>query len=1098
MSFVELHCHSAYSFADGASLPEELAAEAERLGYRALALTDHNGLYGAMEFAQQMRGRELQPITGAEVTLQDGSHLTLLAETPTGYAHLCRLLTTAHMENERGKPVLDRRALKDRAEGLILLSGCRESEVGRALERRDPTAARRALSDYREWFGRENCFVELQHNRVHGDTPRGRALVRLARELELGVVATNNVHYHVRERHRLQDALVSVKHRTSLDQSHHVRRANSEFHLKAFPEMEHRYRSLPEALSNTLRIAERCSQFNLTRDLGYVFPDFQQEGNGPAEPADAALERICREALAHRYAHETDAVRAEARRRVDEELDLVRYHKLAGFFLVHRDILEIARAVAARLRKGRARGRFDLPPGRGRGSSVSSILCYLIGLSPVDPVRARLTLGRFLNKELASVPDIDLDFPRDIREDLIRAVHQRYGEDHAAMVATFPTYRIRSAIRDLGLALGLPAPDVDRLAKLSEGAGPDAIETELQRIPGFERAMESKSWQLLVELARDLKGFPQHLSQHVGGMIISSRPLIELVPVERSRMDGRLICQWDKDSCDDARFIKIDFLSLGTLSAVEECLDLIAENRKPPVDLSRIDFEDAAVYDRICAGETVGVFQIESRAQIQMLTRTQPRNLDDLTVEVAIVRPGPIVGGAVNPYVRCRERMRKNPRARPSYEHRLLIPVLEDTLGVILYQDQVLGVCQALAGFSVGRAEALRRAMSRRRSLEAMEQFRVEFIAGARARGVHPRISRRIFDKLLGFSNYGFPKAHAASFAVLAYQTSWLCHYFPAEYVTGILNQLPMGFYSRDVLLNEFSRMGVTFERPDVNESQVECTVSGETVRLGLRFIDGVGRRVAEQIRTERAVRGPFPSLTQFLRRVAIPCGAVERLVLAGAFDGLGLERRALLWSLGLIARTQGWMNRSAPGAGSLVTRRQQSLYPDLAQDQAPLPALTAWERMLHDYRLMELSPDTHPMALLRAAFPKGLARTSQLRQMQDERRVQVAGLVVTRQRPSTAKGFLFLLVEDEFGMVNVVVAPPTYERCRTAIRGEPLILIRGTVQHRHGNLNLICEDALSLLDALREPGPDGDVDHRTAELLNELRTAAPAAHQWH
>ncbi|MCA1597243.1 MAG: error-prone DNA polymerase, partial [Chloroflexi bacterium] len=499
--------------------------------------------------------------------------------------------------------------------------------------------------------------------------------------------------------------------------------------------------------------------------------------------------------------------------------DLVRHHRLGGFFLVYRDLLELAKEIAVRVRGQSARGRFDLPPGRGRGSSVSSIICYLIGLSPVDPVKAKLSLGRFLNKELASVPDIDLDFPRDIREELIRAVHDRYGRDHVAMVAAYPTYRLRSAVRDIGKALGLPAPDVDRLARLSEGRGAHTVEEEMRRLPGFEQAIQSAPWQHLIERAKELHGFPRHLSQHPGGMIISTRPLVEIVPVEHSAMEGRLLCQWDKDSCDDARFIKIDFLSLGMLSAVEECLNLIEENGKKPVDLSRIEFNDTAIYDRICAGDTVGVFQIESRAQMQMLPRTQPRNLEELAIEVAIVRPGPIVGGSVNPYIRRREALRKNPKARIYYDHPLLMPALRETLGVIIYQDQVLSVCQAMAGFSVGRAEALRRTMSRRRSRESMAQFEAEFIEGARVRGVSRSIAEKVFQQILGFSQYGFPKAHAAAFAILSYQSTWLCHYYPAEFVAAVMNNLPMGFYPRDVLLKDAQRHGVAFRRPGINSS---------------------------------------------------------------------------------------------------------------------------------------------------------------------------------------------------------------------------------------------------------------------------------------
>ncbi|MFN3650278.1 MAG: DNA polymerase III subunit alpha [Armatimonadota bacterium] len=1093
--YVELHCHSGYSFGDGASLPEELAAQAERLGYSALALTDHNGVYGSMEFAHQAKGRGLHPITGAEVTLEDESRVVLLVESRAGYANLCRLLSTAHQTSERTRPRLSRRLLAAHAEGLILLSGGRSSDLGRAAERGERAAAERLARSYREWLGPGSFFVELQQNYVHGDTDRNRALVALARSLELPLVATNNVHYHRRERYRLHDALVAIRSRATLDGAHRQRRANHEFYLKSPEEMAWIFRHLPEARENTLRIAERCRGFDLTEDLGYVFPDFYRSGAGD-ETADEALERFCWEMFLQRYRGEPEAVRAEARVRLREEMGLVRHHRLCGFFLVYRDLLELGKEVAARCRRsGKGRALFDMPPGRGRGSSVSSIICYLIGLSPVDPVKAKLSLGRFLNRKLASVPDIDLDFPRDIREELIKAVHQRYGEEHVAMVCTFPTYRIRSAIRDLGLALGLPPADVDRLARLSEGGRADQVETEMRRLPEFAALLETPPWRHLVELSRELSGFPQHVSQHVGGIIISSRPLVEIVPVERTRMEGRLICQWDKDSCDSARFLKIDFLALGMLSAVEECLDLIVENGKPPVDLSRIPYDDAAVYERICEGDTVGVFQIESRAQIQMLPRTQPRNLEDLAVEVAIVRPGPIVGGSVNPYVRGREQQRRNPKSAGWYDHPLLIPVLRETLGCIIFQDQILEVCQAMAGFSVDRAEALRRAMSRKRSREAMEQFREEFVAGACAKGVPRRTAVRVFEKVVGFSEYGFPKGHAAAFAVLTYQSAWLCHYYPTEFVTGILNNLPMGFYPRDVLLKDAARHGVRFLRPDLNASEALCTVEGETVRLGLAFIAGIGGRAAEALVAERRRGGPFRSLPDFLRRVALPCAGIEALVHAGALDSFGLERRMLLWQLGLLARAQGWMHPDRAGSGGRAGRRQTSFFLSTEQDEVVLPGLTAWERMLADYRTLELSPDTHPLALLRPSLPKGMVASTQLRLIPDGKTVRTAGLVVTRQRPGTARGFMFLLVEDECGLINVVVSPKLYERRRAIIRGEPLIWLAGTVQNKGGSLNLIAAEIGSVPELLREQEDEPAGPARV--LLQELCQAAPAAHQW-
>src|SRR5438093_314157 len=740
LMYAELHCHSAYSFLDGASPPDELLAAAHRLGYPALALTDRNGVYGSLAFAHAAQPLGIQAITGAEVTLSDGSHLILLAETAPGYTNLCRLLTEAHLGAERLDPRLPLTAIAARQEGLIILSGSRrDGLLPRTLETQGLNAARRLAEHCKAVFGRERFFVEIQRNRVRGDLAVSRALLDIANDVQLAVVPTGNVFYHTRELHRLHDIMVAIRHRTTLDGSHRVRNPNSEFSLRPLEEVVALFDDCPDAVAITLAIAERCKAFDLTRDLGYSFPDFHGSGRAPAP---RALAELCIARMQERYPPGS-LYHAQAVRRLDDELRLIEHHKLSGFFLVYHDLFDLARDVAAEIRRGSRRATGNLLPGRGRGSSVSSIVCYLLGLSHIDPIANKLFLGRFLNESLASVPDIDLDFPREIREELIRRVYMRYGAEHAGLVCSFPTYRLRSAVREIGKALDLPLGEIEQVAKLADRRS-GGLADELDQLPGFKGRKHAPLWKELCELAEEIAGLPRHVSQHVGGMIISSRPLVEVVPLERAAMEDRVVCQWDKDSCDDARFVKIDFLALGMLSLVEECVELIAARAGKTPDLSRIDFADAAVYDRICRGDTVGLFQIESRAQIQMLRRTRPRNLEDLAVEVAIVRPGPIVGGAVNPYVRRREDQRRARAAGRNYEPPLDHPLLEEglagTLGAILYQDQVLQVCQALAGFTAGQAEALRRAMSRRRSREMMAEFWEEFRDGAAARGTVPEL----------------------------------------------------------------------------------------------------------------------------------------------------------------------------------------------------------------------------------------------------------------------------------------------------------------------------------------------------------------------
>ncbi len=717
----------------------------------------------------------------------------------------------------------------------------------------------------REWFGPANFFLELQNNLVYGDVRRNRMLAELAEHLKLGVVATGNVHYHARERHRLQDVLVAIKNRTSLDASHQLRRENSEYYLKPPAEMAELFAEFPQAIANTRRIAERC-RFDLTRDLEYRFPETPvPEG----DTAESYLRKLCRQEAARRYPRFTH----EIEERLEQELRLVEKHGLSGFFLIHREILQLAHTVAEEIHGRPSQG----PPGRGRGSSVGSVICYLIGLSHIDPIENNLFLGRFLNEEMASVPDIDLDFPRDIREKLILRTYEHFGHDNVGLVATFPTYRIRGAIREVGKALGLPPAELDRLAKVSEGGSAKDIRTEMGRLEHYRERLNAPLWRHLADLSEQIAGFPRHISQHVGGMVISSRPLIELVPLEQSAMEGRVLMQWDKDSVDDARMIKIDFLALGMLSAVDETLELIEEHRGKRVDLSRIDFEDDRVYDSICDADTMGVFQIESRAQMQTLPRVRPRSLDDLTVQVAIIRPGPIVGGSVNPYIN--RRMKREP---VTFDHPSLEPALAETLGVILYQEQVLQVAMALAGFSAGQAESLRRAMSRKRSHEAIAKLRDEFTAGALAQGVSKPVADRVFQKIAGFAEFGFPKAHAAAFGLLAYQTAWLRTYYPEESLCALFNAQPMGFYAPHVLVNDGKRHGIVVLPPDINLSGANCTIeemdvgatpgsphetAGLAVRVGLRYVRGLSeKKGAKEIEDERNARRRLPLAVRFHR----------------------------------------------------------------------------------------------------------------------------------------------------------------------------------------------------------------------------------------
>jgi len=1039
MSYVELHVHSAYSFLDGASHPEELAARAAELGYEALALTDHDGVYGSLEFAHAAKAFGVRPITGAEVTLRGGAHVTLLVETPLGYANLCRLLTAAHAETrpkegELLPPALDPALLTELNEGLVCLSGCARD----GLAVRDPNAT----AELARAFGRKRFFVELQRPYERGDARRNAKLRELAETLSVETVATGDAHAHNSCRAALQDAMVAIRHRTSLEGAERERRGNHESVLLAPEQAADRFPMDADAVARTGELAGRL-EFDLTQELGYRYPDFSDRD----EPAIAELTRVCNRAFEARYRLSNSLLLSKTRARLDEELALIDELGLAGFFLLHWEVLVLAADVAREVR-GRESPRHSLPPGRGRGSSVGSLVCYLTGLSHVDPVAAGLSLGRFLNRELDSVPDIDLDFPRDIREKLIVALTERYGHEHAALVASFSTYRSRGAIRDLGKALGLPFAELERLARITEGS-PRRIAEEIAKLPDGETKLRSPRWRALGELSREIAGLPRHISQHPGGMVISSRPLVELVPVQPAAMEGRQICQWDKDSCADAGFLKIDLLGLGMLSAVEDCVVQIATLRGKTIDLSRIPLDDPAVYEEIQQADTVGDFQIESRAQMQSLLRTRPENLDDLTVQVALVRPGPIQGKAVHPYIDHRRRLREDPEFVPPVDHPLLAEPLRETLGVVVFQDQVLEVAIALAGFSVGEAEGLRRAMSRKRSEAAIEAFRERFIEGAAGKGVDAKLADAVYDKLVGFSGFGFPKSHAAAFGLLAYQSAWLRHHYPAEFLCALLNAQPMGFYPPASLVRDAQRRGVEVRPPHVNVSGAKCTIEDGAVRIGFEYIASIGADDAEALAGERARGGPFHDVVSLAQRTSLSHGGLESLIASGACDSLGGSRRALLWELGLVPRSQ-----SVPGSGG--EERQLALPLDPTTETPDLRAPSEWEVMLADYRQTSLSIGVHPMELLRPHLPAGVLSSHDLGQAPDRADVAVAGMAVARQRPSTANGVVFMLLEDEFGQMNLIVPPPVYERYRAIVRGEPLVLARGTFERIERNQNVV------------------------------------------
>ncbi len=1080
--YVELHCHSAYSFLDGVSLPQELARRAGELGHTALAMTDHNSLSGSMELAQSASEAGIRAIHGAEVDLAVGGgevrHITLLARDERGWSNLCRIITHAHAHTregssrrERSEPHVGLEAVMRHSEGLVCLTGCASHSVIGSGDAQHEPIARRLL----DAFGPEGMYVELQRPFARGDRARNRALEAFGRRLGLRCVATGDVHAHSRARAELQDAFVAIRNHCTLDACEPLRRGNHS-HVMSSPEaMARRFADHPQAVRESVLLAEQLT-FDLTRDLGYRYPG-AEDGQ-----ASRRLAELCMTRLHERYGPGAPAASrasaGEARARLEQELRVIDRLGLAGFFLLHHDMLELAREVALEVR-GPDSVRTMLAPGRGRGSSVSSLVCYLTGLSHIDPIAGRLALGRFLHEDLSGLPDIDLDFPRDIRERLIPRVHERYGQDRAALVAAFPTFRERGAIRELGKVLGLPAGQIERLARGADRYGPES-EHDIEGALAGSRAQADGArspvdragppgamdpWRWLERLVREARGLPRHLSQHSGGMIIATRPLIDCCPVVPAAMEGRQMVQWDKDSCADAGFLKIDLLGLGMLSAVERCVVEVERVRGERIDLSRVPLDDPLTFRAIRAAETVGVFQIESRAQMQSLLRTRPMNLQDLTIQVAIIRPGPIQGGAINPYIERRRRLREDPGYEVPYEHPTLREVLGETLGTIIFQDQVMQVAEAFSGFTPGEADGLRRAMSRKRSGEMLQRQRERFIEGAMSHAGVPReMAERVWGMVEGFAGFGFPKSHSAAFGLLAYQSTWLRVHYGPEFLCALLNEQPMGFYAPDSLVHEAAHRGIPVLGVDVNASRAQCEVQDGAVRMGLGYVkDVVGSEVAELV-CERERGGEFASLTDLAARAGARRRTLEQLAWAGACDSLagGLDRRSALWQLGI----------ATPAHGVSGQEEMTQLALPLGLPEPPrLRPLGRWQRLIADYSTSGVTVGDHAMAILRAHLTAPMLTTSaQLIRLPAGGEVAVAGLVIARQRPGTAKGTMFLLFEDEFGTVNLIVPGDVYERHRHLARAEPLLLARGRLERSQEAGNVISWDALARRRAGEEP----------------------------
>jgi error-prone DNA polymerase len=1042
VEYAELHCHSNFSFLDGASHPEELAEEAVRLGLTGLALTDHDGFYGVVRFSEAAQELGLPTVFGAELSLDlpapqngepdpAGAHLLALARGPEGYARLSRVIAEAQLAGkEKGRPVYQLDQVAEELAGHVLvLTGCRKGQVTRALASGGPAAATAELKRLTGLFGAEHVVVELTDHGDPCDGERNDELAALAKAAGLPVVATNNVHYADPGRRPLATALTAVRARRSLDEIDGWLPAAASAHLRSGVEMAERFADYPGAVDNAARLAAELA-FDLTL-VAPKLPDYPIPEPGHTEMS--WLRKITYDGARSRYG--TRAERPDAYAQIDRELDMIEKLCFPGYFLVVYDIVKFCRDNDILC--------------QGRGSAANSAVCYALHITNVDAVKWNMLFERFLAPERDGPPDIDVDIESGRREEAIQYVFNKYGRRHTAQVANVISYRPRSAVRDIAKAFGHSPGQQDAWSKQIDRWGSVAT-ADLEEIPDE-----------VVAYANELLTFPRHLGIHSGGMVICDRPVIEVCPVEWARMENRTVLQWDKDDCAAAGLVKFDLLGLGMLSALHYAIDLV----DPSLDLGDLNLADQEVYDMLCRADAVGVFQVESRAQMATLPRLRPREFYDLVVEVALIRPGPIQGGSVHPYIR-----RKQKKEPPTPPHPLLENALKRTLGVPLFQEQLMQMAIDLAGFDAAGADELRRAMGSKRSAERMDRLKERLFEGMAVKGVAPELAGDLFLKLSAFANYGFPESHAMSFASLVFASAWFKRYHPAAFCAALINAQPMGFYSTQSLADDARRHGVQIRRPDINASNAKATleppvvaggarnrpgaapsqwgIGGPVVRLGLKEVRTIGDELAERIERERVERGPYRDMKDLARRISstgkpLTAANLEALATADAFAGLGLSRREALWA-----------------AGAAAQERIDRLPGTIVGVRAPvLPGMDEVEEMVADVWSTGLSPDTHPVQFAREQLTGlGAIPIEELYTVEDKRRVLVGGIVTHRQRPATAGGVTFINLEDETGMLNVICTTGLWQRFRKVARTASAMLIRGTLEKAEGVINLSAE----------------------------------------
>ncbi|MCV7030166.1 error-prone DNA polymerase [Mycobacterium sherrisii] len=1025
VAYAELHAHSAYSFLDGASTPEEMVEEAARLGLRALALTDHNGLYGAVRFAEAAAELDVRTVFGAELSLSPvprtetpdppGPHLLVLARGPEGYRRLSRQLAAAQLAGgEKGKLRFDIDTLTEAAGGhWHILTGCRKGHVRQALSEGGPSAAERALADLVDRFGVHRVSIELTHHGQPLDDERNAVLAGLAPRFGVGVVATTGAHFAGPSRRRLAMAMGAIRARRSLDSAAGWLAPLGGSHLRSGAEMARLFARVPfggpDVVAAAAELGEQCAF-----GLALIAPQLPPFDVPAGHTEDSWLRQLTMAGARERYGPPESAPRAYAQ--IERELKVIAQLSFPGYFLVVHDIARFCRCNNILC--------------QGRGSAANSAVCYALGVTAVDPVVNELLFERFLSPARDGPPDIDMDIESDQREKVIQYVYDKYGRDYAAQVANVITYRGKIAVRDMARALGYSQGQQDAWSKQVNHWNGLADSPDVEGIP-----------EQVIDLANQIRNLPRHMGIHSGGMVICDRPIADVCPVEWARMENRSVLQWDKDDCAAIGLVKFDLLGLGMLSALHYAIDLVAEHKGIEVDLAKLDLSEPAVYEMLSRADSVGVFQVESRAQMATLPRLKPRVFYDLVVEVALIRPGPIQGGSVHPYIR-----RRNGLDPVVYDHPSMEPALRKTLGVPLFQEQLMQLAVDCAGFSAAEADQLRRAMGSKRSTERMRRLRGRFYDGMRSlHGATDEVIDRTYEKLEAFANFGFPESHALSFASLVFYSSWFKLHHPAAFCAALLRAQPMGFYSPQSLVADARRHGVLVHGPDVNASLTHATLenAGTEVRLGLGAVRHIGEDLADKLVEERKVNGPFASLLDLTTRIQLSVPQTEALATAGALGCFGVSRREGLWAAGAAATQRP---DRLPGVGS-------------SSHVPALPGMSDLELAAADVWATGISPDSYPTQFLRADLDAmGVVPAEALLSVPDGDRVLIAGAVTHRQRPGTAQGVTFINLEDETGMVNVLCTPAVWARHRRLANTAPAMLVRGQVQNASGAVTVVAE----------------------------------------